>query len=76
MAERRRRPRWSSMGLLDGLVRPQQNRLRDREAERLGDLEVDHQLEPGRLFDREIGGLRAFTTLTLRVEPMRRRISR
>jgi hypothetical protein len=34
---------------LDDLVRPQQQRLRDRQAEGLGGLEVDDQLELGRL---------------------------
>src|SRR3989442_6374231 len=33
--------------LLDHMVRPHQNRLRDREAERLGGLHVDGQLELG-----------------------------
>ena len=32
-------------GLLDHLIRPQQQRLGDREAEGLGRLDVDHQLE-------------------------------
>ena len=39
-------------GLLDNLVRPQQQRLRDREAQRLRGLEVDNQLELDRLLDR------------------------
>src|SRR5437016_393835 len=39
------------MALLDDLVRPPQHRLRDRQAERLGGLEVDDQLELGRLLD-------------------------
>jgi len=30
------------------------------EAERLGGLEVDHQFELGRLYDRKVGGLLAF----------------
>ena len=42
---------------LDDLVRSHENRLRDREAERLGDLEVDDQLELSRLLDGEISRL-------------------
>src|SRR5713101_8460984 len=38
----------------DHLIRPLQQRLRDRQAEGLGGLEVDHQLEPCRLFYRQI----------------------
>ena len=38
--------------LLDDLVGPEQERLRDRQAERLGRLEVDDQLELGGLFHR------------------------
>ena len=45
--------------LVDHLVRPQQQRLRDREAERLGGLEIDDQLEFRRLLDGQIGGLSA-----------------
>src|SRR5437899_8690944 len=41
------------------LIRPPQNRLRDRDAECLGRLEVDHQLELHRLFDGKVGGLGA-----------------
>ncbi len=43
--------------LLDHLVRPQQERLRDRQAERPGSLHVDRQLERGRLLDREVSRL-------------------
>ena len=42
---------------LDHLVRPPQHRRRDRQPERLGGLEVDHQLELRRLFDGQVGGL-------------------
>src|SRR5512144_3014119 len=42
--------------LLDDLVRSQQQRLWDREAERLRGLEVDYQLELGRLLDGQLGG--------------------
>ena len=47
-------------GLLDDVVRPQEQRLRDRQAQRLGGLEIDDQLELGRLLDGEIGSLRSF----------------
>src|SRR5207249_3515817 len=43
--------------------RPQQERLRDRQPERLRGLEVDDQLELGGLFDGEVGGLCAFEDL-------------
>jgi hypothetical protein len=49
--------------LLDDLVRAQQQRLRDREAERLGRLEVDYELELGGLLDREVSGLGPFEDL-------------
>src|SRR3974390_770010 len=39
---------------LDHLVGTQQDRLRHGEAERLGGLEIDHQLEFGRKFDRQV----------------------
>src|SRR5262249_38081650 len=58
-AARRSWPRWSSTGLLDHLIRPQQQRLRDREAESLGRLGVDHQIELCRLLDREVRRLGA-----------------
>ena len=41
--------------LFDHLIRPRQQRRRDREAEGLGGLEVDDQLELRGLFDRKIG---------------------
>ena len=40
--------------LLDDLIRPRQQRRWDREAEGLGGLEVDHQLELRGLLNREI----------------------
>src|SRR5881397_2132666 len=43
----------------DHLIRPQQQRGRDREAEGLGGLEVDDQLELGRLLERQICRIRA-----------------
>ena len=42
---------------LDHLIRPIQHRLRDRQADLLGRLEIDHQLELRRLLDRQIGRL-------------------
>ena len=43
--------------LLDDLVRSQQQRLRDRQAQSFGGLQVDHQLELRRLLDWEAIGL-------------------
>jgi hypothetical protein len=40
--------------LLDHLVGLEEDRLRDRESQRLGGLEIDHQLELGGLLDGEI----------------------
>src|SRR3984893_12375366 len=48
-----------SPALLDHLVGAGEDRWRDGQAERLGGLEIDHQLECGRLLDRQIGGLGA-----------------
>src|SRR6267154_1584354 len=45
---------------LDHLVRAQQQRWRDGEAERLGSRRVDDQLERSRLSDRKVSGVRAF----------------
>src|SRR5437660_3202852 len=42
-AARRSWPRWSSTRLLDHLVRAQQHGLRNRQAERLGGLEIHDQ---------------------------------
>jgi hypothetical protein len=50
-----REPAYRS--LLDNLFGAHQHRLRHSEAERLGSLEVDDQLEFGRLLDRQIGRL-------------------
>ena len=47
----------------DHLVGEGQERLRHGEAERFRGLEVDHQLELGRLLDRQIGRLRALEDL-------------
>ena len=46
--------------LLDHLIRPLQERGRDRQAERLGGLEADHQLEFRRPLDGQIPRLGAF----------------
>src|SRR5262249_48298773 len=51
-------PRMRVGRSLDHLIRPRQQRRGDRQAERLGGLEVDDQLELGRLLDWEIGRLR------------------
>jgi len=48
---------------LDHLIRPLQERRRDREAEGPGGLEVDHQLELRRLLDGEVGRLGALENL-------------
>jgi hypothetical protein len=45
---------------LDHLVGKRQELVRHVEAQRLGGPEVDHQLELGRLQDRQVGWLRAF----------------
>jgi len=45
--------------LLDHLIRPRQQSRRNREAERLGGLEVDDKLELRRLFDAEVGRFHA-----------------
>src|SRR5262249_51711166 len=44
---------------LDYLIRPQQQRWRDREPEGLGGFEVDDELERRRLLNRKVGRLRA-----------------
>src|SRR5713226_569239 len=49
--------------LLDDLIRPQQQRSRDRQAEGLRRLEVDDQLEPRRLLDGEVSRPRALENL-------------
>src|SRR5947209_3053392 len=48
-----------SPALLDNLVGARQHQLRHSEAERLGGLEIDDQLENCRLLDWQIGGLGA-----------------
>src|SRR5262249_23575091 len=49
---------WVEHALLDNLVCPQQDGLRDRQAQRLGGLAVDDQFELGGLLGVELGGLR------------------
>src|SRR5215813_3512170 len=46
-------------GLLDHLVRPQQQRLRNGQSESLGRFHVDDKLELRRLLDRKVAGSRA-----------------
>src|SRR5262245_51372976 len=48
---------------LDDPVRPQEHRLGDRQPQRFGGLEVDHQLERRRLLDWEVGSLGALEDL-------------
>src|SRR4029077_3841163 len=55
-SERARSGSWLT-SLLDDLVGAGEDRLGDRQAERLGGLQVDDQLECGRLLDRQIGWL-------------------
>jgi len=45
--------------LLDHLIRPLQERLRDRQAEGLGGREVDDEFESGRLPEEQVFWLRA-----------------
>ena len=62
-AARRSRPRWSRARLLDDLVHPQQDGLRDRKPERFGGLEVDHEFELRGLLDGQIAGPSALEDL-------------
>src|SRR5512145_2915406 len=55
--------RFSTATLLDDLIRPQQQRRRNGEAESLGGLEVDDELERTRLLDGQVAGFRAFEYL-------------
>src|SRR5215211_2669059 len=49
--------------LFDHLVGAREQRGRDVEPERLGGLDVDHELELGRLLDRDVGWLRSAQNL-------------
>jgi hypothetical protein len=51
--------RLVAVSLFDDLIRPRQQRRRDGEAEGLGGLEVNHQLECRRLLDGEVSWLGA-----------------
>jgi len=51
--------RYRVIRLFDDLLGAGEDRWRDRQAERLGGIEIDHQLEGRRLLDRQIGRLRA-----------------
>src|SRR5215467_6743337 len=57
------RPRFTVLprrsALFNDLIRPQQQRRRDGEAERLGGFEVDHEFELGRPFDWNFAGIAA-----------------
>src|SRR5437868_14102948 len=59
----RRRAREGGGASLDDLVGAGEERLGHGQAERLGGLQVDDQLEFGWLLDRQIGRLRAFQDL-------------
>src|SRR4030095_12956613 len=50
-------------GSLDHLIRPLEERLRNRQPERLGRLHVDHELELGGLLDGQVGWFGAFEDL-------------
>src|SRR5262249_53383851 len=59
-------PRWSARGAggsLDHLIRPRQQRGRDRQPEGLGSLEVDDQLELRGLLDGQVARLGTFQNL-------------
>ena len=49
--------------LLNHFIRPKQDRLRDRQVERFGGLEIDDEIEFRRLLDRQVAGLGAFEYL-------------
>jgi hypothetical protein len=55
-------PSWADS--FNHLIRPLQDRRRDRQAERLGGLEVDDELELGGLLDRKLGGLALLSILS------------
>src|SRR5215468_2378372 len=57
-----RRPKTSTIpeaGLFDDIISKRQQHWRNVETKGLGSLEIDHEFEPGRLFDRQVGWLGA-----------------
>src|SRR5439155_25624151 len=58
----RRSPGYETV-LLDHLVRTQPQRRRNRQPERRGSFQIDHELELRRLLDWEVSGLRALEDL-------------
>ena len=62
-------PSWAQLGhksvgpLLNDLIRPLQQRRRDRQPEGLRGLEVDNEVEPVKLFDGKIPGVGAHQNL-------------
>ena len=56
-------PQSARRRLLDHLIGPLEQRRRDREAEGIGCLEIDDQLELRRLLDGQVGGLDVFQDL-------------
>ena len=57
------RPRRASEPSLDDVICPQEKRLRNGEAERLGGFEIDDELDLAGLLDWQVGGLRALEDL-------------
>jgi hypothetical protein len=58
--------------LLYDLIRPQEQRRRDGEAERFRGLHIDHKLELPRLLDRQVAGLGALEDLVYKVAAWRK----
>src|SRR5437667_7000381 len=69
-------PCRSPGALLNHLVRAQQQRLRNREAECFRGFEVDHHLELCRLFDRQIAGIGALEYLVNVLRTVARQVSK
>jgi len=51
------------LGLLDDLIGEGKDPLRDRQSQHGGGFKIDHELKPGRLLDRQIGGSGALQDL-------------